>query len=59
MDTRQQAQFIGRARGLEHRGEDLRAQLTLTPDAVARRDLDDKIMDLGEELAELRREIAA
>jgi hypothetical protein len=58
MGTEQQANFIERVRVLAERGEHLRTQLALNPDAVARYDLDDKIMDLGEELAELRREIA-
>jgi hypothetical protein len=58
MDTRQRAQFIGRARVLDQRGENLRTQLTLNPDAVARYDLDEKIMDLGEDIAELRQEAA-
>jgi hypothetical protein len=58
MDTQQRAQLIRRATGLEQRGEQLQAELTLNPDRTARFDLGDQIADLGEELAELRREAA-
>jgi len=58
MDIQQQAQLTRRATVLEQRGDQLRTRLTLNPDRTARFDLADQIADLGEEITELRREVA-